>query len=75
MFLMCVLMTITNLHFFRKLHQTHNDYVLLISEAAEFERDMRTILLPGENGDTNPGLLAATRVEHDQVVRAVACGP
>lgn len=31
----------------RKLHQTHNEYVLLISEAAEFERDMRTILLPG----------------------------
>jgi hypothetical protein len=33
---------------FRKLHQTHNEYVLLISEAAEFERDMRTILLPGK---------------------------
>jgi hypothetical protein len=33
----------------RKLHQTHNEYVLLISEAAEFERDMRTILLPGKN--------------------------
>ena len=25
----------------------HNEYVLLLCEAAEFERDMRTILLPG----------------------------
>lgn len=31
----------------RKLHQTHNDYVLLLCEASEYERDMRTILLPG----------------------------
>jgi len=31
----------------RKLHLVHNDYVLLLCEAAEFERDMRTILLPG----------------------------
>ena len=31
----------------RKLHLTHNDYVLLLCEASEFERDMRTILLPG----------------------------
>jgi len=31
----------------RKLHLTHNEYVLLLCEASEFERDMRTILLPG----------------------------
>jgi tyrosine-protein kinase Fer len=31
----------------RKLHLVHNEYVLLLCEAAEFERDMRTILLPG----------------------------
>jgi len=31
----------------RKLHIIHNEYVLLLCEAAEFERDMRTILLPG----------------------------
>ena len=31
----------------RKLHHTHNEYVLLLCEASEFERDMRTILLPG----------------------------
>jgi tyrosine-protein kinase Fer len=32
---------------FRKLHLTHNEYILLLCEASEFERDMRTILLPG----------------------------
>ena len=31
----------------RKLHSTHNEYVLMLSEASEFERDLRTILLPG----------------------------
>ncbi|XP_045133429.1 tyrosine-protein kinase Fer-like isoform X2 [Portunus trituberculatus] len=31
----------------RKLHQTHNDYVLLLCEAADYERDFRTVLLPG----------------------------
>ena len=31
----------------RKLHATHNEYVLMLSEASEFERDLRTILLPG----------------------------
>jgi len=31
----------------KKLHVVHNEYVLLLCEAAEFERDMRTILLPG----------------------------
>lgn len=31
----------------KKLHIVHNDYVLLLCEASEFERDMRTILLPG----------------------------
>ncbi|XP_034247322.1 tyrosine-protein kinase Fer isoform X2 [Thrips palmi] len=31
----------------RKLHLTHNEYVLLLSEASEFERDFRTVLLPG----------------------------
>ena len=31
----------------RKLHHTHNEYLLLLSEACEFERDLRTILLPG----------------------------
>jgi len=31
----------------RKLHVVHNEYVLLLCEASEFERDMRTILLPG----------------------------
>ncbi|XP_071747461.1 LOW QUALITY PROTEIN: tyrosine-protein kinase Fer-like [Lepeophtheirus salmonis] len=31
----------------KKLQSTHNEYVLLLSEASEFERDMRTILLPG----------------------------
>ncbi|XP_022919604.1 tyrosine-protein kinase Fer isoform X2 [Onthophagus taurus] len=31
----------------RKLHLTHNEYVLLLCEAAEFERDFRTVLLPG----------------------------
>ena len=29
------------------MHVIHNDYVMLLCEAAEFERDMRTILLPG----------------------------
>ncbi|PNF39177.1 hypothetical protein B7P43_G01337 [Cryptotermes secundus] len=31
----------------RKLHLTHNEYVLLLCEAAEYERDFRTVLLPG----------------------------
>jgi len=31
----------------RKLHSTHNEYVLMLCEASEFERDLRTILLPG----------------------------
>ncbi|XP_055543617.1 tyrosine-protein kinase Fer isoform X5 [Wyeomyia smithii] len=31
----------------RKLHLAHNEYVLLLSEAAEIEKDIRTILLPG----------------------------
>ncbi|XP_049537880.1 tyrosine-protein kinase Fer isoform X2 [Anopheles darlingi] len=31
----------------RKLHQAHNEYVLLISEAVEVEKDFRTTLLPG----------------------------
>lgn len=31
----------------RKLHQTHNEYVLLLTEAVEFEKDYRTTLFPG----------------------------
>uniref|UniRef100_A0A182P417 F-BAR domain-containing protein n=1 Tax=Anopheles epiroticus TaxID=199890 RepID=A0A182P417_9DIPT len=31
----------------RKLHQAHNEYVLLITEAVEVEKDFRTTLLPG----------------------------
>lgn len=31
----------------RKLHLAHNEYVLLINEAIEIEKDFRTILLPG----------------------------
>ncbi|XP_050739542.1 tyrosine-protein kinase Fer-like isoform X4 [Eriocheir sinensis] len=31
----------------RKLHQVHNEYVLLLCEAADYERDFRTVLLPG----------------------------
>lgn len=31
----------------RKLHLTHNEYVLSISEAVEVEKDFRTIILPG----------------------------
>ena len=31
----------------RKLHQIHNSYVLLLCEAADYERDFRTVLLPG----------------------------
>lgn len=31
----------------KKMHNIHNDYILLLCEASEFERDMRTILLPG----------------------------
>lgn len=30
----------------RKLHLTHNEYVLLLCEAAECEKDYRTVLLP-----------------------------
>lgn len=30
----------------RKLHLAHNEYVLLINEAIEVEKDVRTILLP-----------------------------
>ena len=29
------------------MHNVHNEYILLLCEASEFERDMRTILLPG----------------------------
>lgn len=32
----------------RKLNQTHNEYVLLLAEAAEYERDIRTVLFPGK---------------------------
>lgn len=31
----------------RKLHLTHNEYVLLLCEATEYERDYRNVLLPG----------------------------
>nr|CAD7263389.1 unnamed protein product [Timema shepardi] len=31
----------------RKLHLTHNEYVLLLCEAVEYEKDFRTVLLPG----------------------------
>lgn len=31
----------------RKLHLTHNEYVLLLCEANEYEKDYRTVLLPG----------------------------
>ncbi|XP_047738091.1 tyrosine-protein kinase Fer isoform X2 [Hyalella azteca] len=31
----------------KKLHQLHNEYVLLLNEAADYERDFRTVLLPG----------------------------
>lgn len=31
----------------RKLHLTHNEYVLLLCEATEYERDYRSVLLPG----------------------------
>lgn len=31
----------------RKLHLTHNEYVLSISEAVEVEKDFRNVLLPG----------------------------
>jgi tyrosine-protein kinase Fer len=31
----------------RKLHLTHNEYVLLLCEAAEYERGFRTVLIPG----------------------------
>ncbi|XP_037909618.1 tyrosine-protein kinase Fer isoform X1 [Hermetia illucens] len=31
----------------RKLHLTHNEYVMLIAEAIEVEKDFRTVLLPG----------------------------
>lgn len=31
----------------RKLHQIHNEYVLLLAEATEFERDYRTVIFPG----------------------------
>lgn len=31
----------------RKLHALHNEYVLLLNEAADYERDYRTVLLPG----------------------------
>lgn len=31
----------------RKLHLTHNEYVLSITEAIEVEKDFRNILLPG----------------------------
>ncbi|CAH0395578.1 unnamed protein product [Bemisia tabaci] len=31
----------------RRLHLVHNEYVLLVAEAAESEKDFRTVLLPG----------------------------
>lgn len=31
----------------RRLHLVHNEYVLLLVEAEECERDFRTVLLPG----------------------------
>lgn len=31
----------------RKLHHLHNEYVLLVCEGADYERDYRTVLLPG----------------------------
>merc|ERR1711936_1215658 len=31
----------------KKMRNVHNEYILLLCEASEFERDMRTILLPG----------------------------
>lgn len=31
----------------RKLHQTHNDYILLLNEAMNYEHHLRTTLLPG----------------------------
>ena len=31
----------------KKLHIAHNDYVLLLLETADYERDFRTVLLPG----------------------------
>lgn len=31
----------------KKLHNAHNDYILLLLESADYERDSRTILLPG----------------------------
>ena len=31
----------------KRLHVAHNDYVLLLLETADYERDLRTVLLPG----------------------------
>lgn len=31
----------------KKLHIAHNDYILLLLESADYERDFRTVLLPG----------------------------
>lgn len=31
----------------RKLHQKHNEHILLLNEAMNYERDLRTVLLPG----------------------------
>ena len=30
----------------RRLHNAHNEYVLLLLEASQYERDFRTVLLP-----------------------------
>ena len=31
----------------KRLHIAHNDYILLLLETADYERDFRTVLLPG----------------------------
>lgn len=41
----------------KRLHIAHNDYVLLLLETADYERDFRTVLLPG-----NSQLTDVTRV-------------
>lgn len=33
----------------KRLHIAHNDYVLLLLETADYERDFRTVLLPGKD--------------------------
>lgn len=44
----------------RRLHATHNEYVLLLAAASEAERDLRSLLLPG--------LLSRTRSAHEALV-------